>query len=47
MLMSVGLLRPLGEFAVAQVFVIQAPLVEPREDPLLSPVVSLPAVLDL
>ena len=38
---------PLGEFVVAQVVVLQAPLVEPGEDPLLPPVVSLPAVLDL
>ena len=38
---------PLGEFVVAQVLVLEAPLVEPGEDPLLPPVVSLPAVLDL
>ena len=41
------LLGPLGYFVVAQVLVLEAPRVVPGEEPLLPPVVSLLASLDL
>ena len=46
---SLGILLqgPLGDFVVAQVLVLEAPRVVPSEEPLLPPVVSLLAVLDL